>query len=156
MAAFQQSVAASARKHGGVVTQFSGDGAMVVFGLIAGSAPPADGALSFIAALAHEAARWPSSGMRIGADLGPVVAGVMGGSSHRQVTVAGDAVNVASRLQGEAKARDAALAVSDALIAASEEPESWEAQLGLKPAGPCRLRGRGEMLEIWIAARFPR
>lgn len=156
MGAFQDSVVASAKATGGVVTQFSGDGAMVVFGLLDEKGMPAEGALRFVDALADKGRSWPGSGLRVGAHLGPVVAGVMGSSSsHRQVTVAGDAVNVANRLQGEAKARGAVLALSDALLSATQEPETWITELGLASEGQCMLRGRTAALEIWIAKSFP-
>ena len=155
MGDFQDGVAAEAQANGGVVTQFSGDGAMVVFGLLDEKGLPVEGALRFVAALADKERGWPGSGIRVGAHLGPVVAGVMGGSSHRQVTVAGDAVNVANRLQGEAKARGVVLALSDALLSATQEPETWVTRFGLASEGPCLLRGRSVALEIWTAKSFP-
>lgn len=162
MAEFQTIVDAVAGESDGIVTQYSGDGAMVVFGL--GEPGPelaAQQALAFLEQIFAAAARIsvPDGsvlGLRAGAHLGPVQARVMGGARHRHVSVAGDAVNVASRVQGEAQKTGAALALSGPLLSASGDPQRWCARLHLVHAtAPVLLRGRRAPLELWYGRAGP-
>jgi adenylate cyclase len=142
---------------GGIIAHFAGDGAMVVFGLPEPGSKDALNALHFIEALyatVRTSADWPGLKLRVGGHAGPVKTGVVGGRKHRQLTVSGDVVNTASRLQDFAKTRKAAIALSDALLRSSPETLSWAKTAGLQPAGQHRLRGRMEPLEIWTGSPF--
>ncbi|MDK3018431.1 adenylate/guanylate cyclase domain-containing protein [Pseudodonghicola flavimaris] len=137
---------------GGIIAHFAGDGAMVVFGLPDPGPEDAMNALRFIDALFAAVATctdWPGLGLRVGGHAGPVQTGVLGGRHHRQLTVSGDVVNTASRLQDFAKTRGAAIALSAALLHSGPETRSWAARSGLSPAGQHRLRGRQTPLDIW-------
>ena len=137
---------------GGIIAYFAGDGAMVVFGLPDPQPNDAMQALRFIEAL-YAAVRvspnWPGLGLRVGGHSGPVKAGVVGGRRHRQVTVSGDVVNTASRLQDFAKSQKAAIALSYALVDASPETRSWAIKAGMRNSGQHTLRGRHAPIGVW-------
>ncbi|SEP00190.1 adenylate cyclase [Salinihabitans flavidus] len=137
---------------GGIIAHFAGDGAMVVFGLPEPGPDDAIRALRFIEALyaaVDASTTWPGLGLRVGGHAGPVQTGVVGGRRHKQLTVSGDVVNTASRLQDFAKSRQAALALSGALLQSSQEALSWAEKAGLRPAGQHKLRGRLEPIQVW-------
>jgi adenylate cyclase len=83
--------------------------------------------------------------IRVSIHYGRVVAGVTGGANHAQVTVNGDTVNVASRLQDAAKEHGVSLILSREVIAAAGAP------VGFQRLGNVALRGRSEPVEVWAA-----
>ncbi|GGC64798.1 adenylate/guanylate cyclase domain-containing protein [Chelatococcus reniformis] len=114
--------------HGGVVMNYMGDGAMSVFGLPEPAPADAANALAAAGAAIIEVRRWlatrPECGpgsidLRAGVHCGEVVFSRLGASDHQHITVAGDSVNVASRLLEVAKQARAALVASDDVIAAA-------------------------------------
>ncbi len=137
---------------GGIIAYFAGDGAMVVFGLPDPQPNDAIQALRFIDALyaaVRASPKWPGLGLRVGGHSGPVKAGVVGGRRHRQVTVSGDVVNTASRLQDFAKSQKAAIALSNALVEANPETRSWAVNAGMRNTGEHTLRGRHAPIGVW-------
>ena len=145
----------AAQRHGGVVMNFMGDGAMVLFGL---PDPAEDDAARALLAAEHivEAVRgWLAErqdglgsriGVRLGAHHGPVVISRLGSAAHEQITATGDSVNVASRLLEVAKQLGAALVVSDDLIRAAGNPPAFLA--AIEGRRRVVLRGRRAALEI--------
>ncbi|MEM8754909.1 MAG: adenylate/guanylate cyclase domain-containing protein, partial [Pseudomonadota bacterium] len=130
---------ATAEAHGGVVVSYIGDGALIAFGL-SGEGPEA--ALRCADALTAE-----GSGedlLRATVDRGPVSVAVLGGARHSTVTVAGDPVNVAARLQEAARAEGRRLVVT---AAAMEGVEG--AAPGLEPLGAFALRGRAAPVTLF-------
>jgi len=135
----------------GVISSFEGDGAMVIFGLPEPGPDDAARALACGRALLAAAASFASDAapdfalrLRVSLHFGPVTAAVVGGETQAQVTVTGDTVNVASRLQDTAKQHGAALVLSRACLEAA----------GAGPAGFLRLpdqpvRGRSGRIEAW-------
>src|SRR5438552_4100945 len=110
----------------GTIDQFAGDALMAVFG--APDPLPDHAARALRCALAMQARQrelnaqaeaqgLPPWGMGIGVNTGSVVAGTLGGAGRFEYTVLGDAVNVASRLQGVAAAGEV-LATASTLEAA--------------------------------------
>lgn len=120
--AFHDKVARTIVASGGVVLNFMGDGAFAAFGLPDPQMDDADRAFRASVELLREvrALALPlyagCADARIGLHRGDVVASRLGGTDHEQITLAGDPVNVASRLMDVAKANDARLAVSADLI----------------------------------------
>lgn len=149
---FHERVAQLASVHGGVVDQIIGDAAMVTFGLPEPGPRDAASALAFAAELgkANEVEADPSQYLRLGAHFGPVEVRALGGARHRHVTMVGDAVNAASRLQEAAKGAGARLAVSDTLLQQSGTPGRWIDTLGLRDLGLVDLRGRKMQLHVWV------
>jgi len=137
---------------GGVIVDWQGDGALIVFGLPQPAADDAARALATAVALADAApalAGGPlpkvAPRLRVSVHHGPVAAAVLGGRSQSVVTVAGDAVNLASRLQDVAKAEGVDLvATREALEAAGPE-----AARGWRPLTRASLRGRVAQAEVW-------
>ena len=146
LAAAQARIAAAAARRGGAVVERLGDGALVAFGFGAGDGGAAE-ALAFAAELAAPA---PGGGpaLRVSLQHGPVALADLGGGEWGHVTVAGDTVNVAARLQETAKKAGAAVVAGRAvLVAAGIDPET--AGPGLRRLPPETLRGRREPVEVW-------
>ena len=152
-------------RHGGVVLSFMGDGALAVFGLLDPQPGDARQALRAADGLVVQIRSWLGAqrltrgqpvDLRVGAHHGKVVASRLGAADHQQITVAGDSVNVASRLMEIAKELGAALVVSTDLIAASGiEP----AEMPFEGARAVTIRGREEPLRVayrWGGAVPPR
>ncbi len=158
LAAFTRQVEQAADRCGGMIADFAGDGALVVFGVPEPGADDVGQALRFIEQLdaaVLASADWPGLGLRFSAHAGPVQLGVLGGDRHRRVAVSGDVVNTASRLQDSARARDASLALSGAFVAATPHARRWAGQRGLVRLEPQQLRGRAALEEVWVGALRP-
>jgi adenylate cyclase len=139
--------------HGGVIEQFAGDGAMVIFGLPQPGAQDPVSALACARALLTELARWQSAlKPRAGLHFGPVAMARLGGKAQAQLAAAGDTVNVASRLEAFARQRGAALAVSDATVAAVRAAGRAELLAGLERWPDQSIRGREGRLTVWLAS----
>src|SRR2546427_6842977 len=99
-------------EHGGTIDKFAGDGVMAVFGAPDPMPDHAERALLCACAMQvkqHEvngqleADGLPALGVGIGVNTGTVIAGTVGGGGRLEYTVLGDAVNLAQRLQAEAR-----------------------------------------------------
>ena len=139
---------------GGVVLNFMGDGAMVVFGLPEAGEGDATQALAASLAMITAVRGWIArtgaetrlGGVRLGAHYGPVILSRLGHDEEQHITATGDSVNVASRLMEVAKANGAGIAVSKALwdaadVAGLTPPESWEV---------VAIRGREEPMTVGL------
>jgi adenylate cyclase len=139
----------AAERHGGVIVDFQGDGALMVFGLPDPSCDDAANALACAEALLAGRDRVQAEflfgpvALRVSVHCGPVACAVLGGRRHAQVSVTGDAVNVTSRLQEVAKARGVALVATRAALDAAGSDH------GMRPLGSEPLRGRRGEVEIW-------
>jgi class 3 adenylate cyclase/CHASE2 domain-containing sensor protein len=98
--------------HGGTLDKFMGDGIMSFFGAPQASAAPCDDAfaaardmLGELAALNAELAAEGKPELRIGIGLnfGAAVVGYIGAADRHEYTAIGDAVNIASRIEGLTK-----------------------------------------------------
>ena len=78
--------------------------------------------------------------VRIGINTGTVIAGLVGGAGRVDYTVIGDAVNVAQRLQTEARAGE--ILASAATMQRSMWPDA-------QPAGTRLLKGRQQPVEVY-------
>jgi adenylate cyclase len=101
------------RAHGGVLDRFAGDAVMAVVGAPNPVADHPERAVRCAVAMQRRQAELnaearalglPASDIGIGLNTGTVIAGLIGGAGRVDYTVIGDAVNVAQRLQSEAKA----------------------------------------------------
>jgi adenylate cyclase len=137
------------RDHGGMLDKFAGDAVMAVFG--APNPVPDHPVRALRCALAMQRRQaelnaeartlgLPASEIGIGINTGTVIAGLIGGAGRVDYTVIGDAVNVAQRLQSEAKAGE--ILASAATMARS----SWA---GAQPAGTRLLKGRQQPVEVY-------
>jgi adenylate cyclase len=148
LSAFRRIVREAVERHGGIVDKHIGDAVMVVFGVPQPAGHDArralDGARDVLAGIAQwNAARakegHPAVAIGIGAHWGDLFVGGVGDDQRLEVTVLGDTVNVAARLQEQAKHSHCALVVSqDLLDAAGEDPS----KNGWTALPPQILRGR--------------
>lgn len=151
--------------HGGTLDRYIGDGLMAVFGV---PEPADDDALRAVrcayrmtealAVLNTERARHdlPSLEMGIGLHTGDVVLGEIGAENALSVTVVGDTVNAASRLQALSRELSAALVMSDETLRASRirASENESALLAsLEHVGKVHLRGRRQQTDTWALPR---
>lgn len=138
---------------GGRLDKFIGDGAMAVFGFNASkreacrrAVDAARAIVAGLASLSEELAGELPAPLRvaIGIHVGPAIAGSMGYGQTMHVTVIGDTVNIASRLESVAKELDATLVVSSDVARLA----------GIGTAGLERhridIRGRAEPLDIEV------
>lgn len=153
----------AALKHGGLIEQFMGDGAMLIFGLPEPRSADAALALACARDLLESVADWnsaleeegePPVRLRIGIHYGPVVVARLGGAQQRHMSVAGDTVNVASRLEQLARAMMTPILVSGAVVDATRQEGREDLLGGFVPAAPQHIRGRSTPLPVW-AYRVP-
>lgn len=123
LADFRDRIAALVRTNGGFVDKFIGDGVLAIFGYGGEAGAASRQALDVVRALPAAMAGWQAADPTVpafravaGAALGPVFVGIVGSGERREFTVIGDAVNLASRLEGLAKERGAAAALSADLV----------------------------------------
>jgi class 3 adenylate cyclase len=144
-------MAAVVRAHGGMLDKFAGDAVMAVFGAPHPVADHAGRAVRCAVAMQRRQAELnaearalglPASdiGIGIGINTGSVIAGLVGGAGRVDYTVIGDAVNVAQRLQSEAKGGE--ILVAAATMARCAWPEA-------QPAGTRLLKGRQQPVEVY-------
>lgn len=136
--------------HGGVVDKYIGDAVMALFGVpLAHDDDPARAvacALDMCSALTElnerfAARGWPRLAIGVGIHSGLVVAGNMGSESRWNYTVLGDAVNLASRLEGLCKVYGASIVVSRATRAACPG-------IAFRELDRVGVKGRAEAVEI--------
>ncbi len=149
----------SALANRGVIEQFMGDGAMIIFGL---PEPKADDAVRALEASRHlldvladwnldlEAAGQEPVRLRIGLHFGPVIAALLGGERQGQITVAGDTVNVASRLQEMGKERKATIVASAEFVASVQRAGRDDMLTGMRRLAAQQVRGRNEAIDLWV------
>jgi adenylate cyclase len=148
----------------GVITNFMGDGAMIVFGLPEPSANDASNAARCCTALATRAQEWLASlpdsvaamvGVKLGAHFGTIIASRLGGGSQQQLTATGDTVNVANRLMEVAAEHGVVLALSDDLLQAAGGNQLFASGTLSGPA-KSHIRGRTGTLPVWLwQSRLP-
>ena len=152
-------VAEEVFRAGGVLDKFIGDGTMATFGAAADLAGPdgareaarraldcAEALLAASAKYNRERAGRGEDPMRlsVGLHVGPVLVGDVGAAGRMELSVVGDAVNVASRLEAATRLLKAGAATSGAVIAAAGgAPKGW------RPRGPLHLPGRHESVAVW-------
>ncbi|WP_300018387.1 CHASE2 domain-containing protein [uncultured Roseobacter sp.] len=147
---FHQITAQAVETEGGVVLNYMGDGALAVFGMTDANGNSADQALrtsfALIDAVRALGQEDYTVGCRIGLHHGDVILSRLGGDRHQQVSVAGDSVNLASRLLEIAKTEGATIAATDTLldVSALEPPRPADS------VKPVPVRGR----EGWATVHF--
>lgn len=141
--------------YGGSVTAYMGDGIAAFFGLEATREDdPIRASLSAlrivdeIQAYSREIeGAWgiQSVSVRVGLNSGWVAAGLVGGANPQLVAL-GDAVNVASRLQGAAE--------PGSILAGATTAVRIGSRFDLERIGPLALRGRSETVEAWKVVTY--
>ncbi len=137
-------------EHGGVLDKFIGDAILAMWG--APVAQPDDAARALACAGAMQrrlaglneqrVARGDDAiGAGIGLNTGEAVVGNIGSPRRLEYTVIGDAVNVASRLCGQAEA--------GAVLVAKATVDRAQSDLALEPLDPIRVKGKTEPIELY-------
>jgi len=145
-------------QHQGTLDKFIGDAVMAHWGALedgteSDHARQAVGAaLDMVTGLAELNAKWAAEGrdpfeIGIGLHLGDVLAGEIGSVDKIEFGVIGDAVNLASRIEGLTKYFGVQLLVSDAVA------HKVEQQAGLRNVGRVRVKGRVEPVELHAPSR---
>ncbi|ADO74644.1 adenylate/guanylate cyclase domain-containing protein [Stigmatella aurantiaca] len=139
---FQEMVGAI-QQHGGMVDKFIGDAVLAVFGLTEGEANPARAAvaagLEMQRRLEAYNARLAERGIQlrsgVGIHAGEAVAGYLGSTDRMEFTVIGHTVNVASRIEGQAREPRPPLLFSE------EVARRFGDAFGVKDVGSVPLKG---------------
>lgn len=142
-------------KHGGTVDKFIGDCVMAFWG-----APLPDPAHAVhavraaremqeaMAPIAADAAAqgWEGLAMRVGIHTGTVVVGNVGSRTRFSYTAIGDAVNLASRLEGENKNHGTTILLS------AETARALPPDIRVRPVGAVTVKGRAHSIEVYTLA----
>jgi adenylate cyclase len=146
--------------HGGVLEQFMGDGAMVVFGVPQPGPESAAAALAAARDLVQDirqhsetlvAAGEAPFQVSVGIHYGPVVVARLGGPTQAQLSTSGDTVNVASRLENLTREHHAAIAISGEVYEAVKITGRGELLEGFELLATHAVRGRVGRLAIWVS-----
>lgn len=138
--------------HAGMINDFVGDAVMAVFG--APLADPEHALHAVQSAAAMERAldelnrRWAGEGlpplrMGIGVHTGVVFAGNVGGAERIKYTMIGDAVNVASRVEGLNKDLGTTILITEQTLAIVGE------RARVKDRGPVAVKGRAAPVRVY-------
>jgi len=155
---FHDGVERAAQAHGGVIDKFIGDGALVVFGVPGGRPEDAANAVRCARQIAGAVADWtaetgspggPALACGIGIDFGAVAVAEVGGRAHAQITVAGDTVNVASRLEALTRDWRTAIILSDVAYQTARAAGAGDALEAFEALPDQRLRGRDRPIGLW-------
>jgi adenylate cyclase len=148
---FHTIVVDEAAARDGVVMNFMGDGAMIVFGIPEPAPDDASHAMEASYALVRATRQWIRDiGMeaeiprvRVGAHFGPVSLSRLGHEAHQQIAATGDSVNLASRLMEVGKEHGASIVASSRLLSRIET-------LSLPPDSvrTVEIRGRTQPIEV--------
>jgi two-component system sensor histidine kinase ChiS len=131
------------RANGGFVDKFIGDAVMAIFpGDPLDAVRAADGLMGEVRDFnaARPGAPMPLA-IGIGIHQGPVILGTVGDAERMDVTVIGDAVNVAARLESLTKAFGTAALVSEDALGSVRD--------GVRRVGAVRVKGRREAVELF-------
>ena len=136
----------------GTVDKFEGDLIMAFWGAPTLQADHAKracfAAIDQAEALVHLKDRWAAQGrpethVRMGINTGPMVVGNMGSDQRMDYTIMGDAVNVASRLEGANKAYGSYLMISEQTYLACEQ------DIDARELDTIRVVGKSEPVRVY-------
>lgn len=149
---------------GGTLDKYIGDGLMATFGTPISGAGDATRALACATGMARVIAIWNeervAAGERpfeiaIGIHHGPVLLGDIGDERRLEFATIGDTVNVASRLEGLARALQAVIVVSEAFVQAVSAEGGDVAELfkSFHIHESQSIRGRAAPMRMWALPR---
>jgi adenylate cyclase len=142
-------------RHDGTIDKFMGDGAMALFGVPEPGERDPLNALACARDLAEALAQWGSAaegapiGFGIGLHFGPVAVDQTGGQRQLHLSVSGDTVNVASRLESLSATHGAAIIASDALMDMAEAQGAGALLAGFTRLPMQTVKGRERPIGVW-------
>jgi class 3 adenylate cyclase len=155
--AYFEVVVGAVTRHDGVINKFIGDAVMAVFGVPKAIPDPERRAISAALEIQSEVAAINQrrakegrevSGFGIGVNTGPAIAGNLGSAERMEYTVIGDAVNVAQRLQAQAKEGE--------VMASATTVRRLAREFDLEALAPVKLKGKEHPIQIYrVLARRP-
>jgi class 3 adenylate cyclase len=133
-------------KYDGLVDKFLGDGVMITWGSIGGSAPNAGAAvncaLDILGELVaindfFEESGLPRISVGMGIDKGLAVCGNIGSQTRMEFTSIGSTVNLSSRLEGLCKSKSATIIISQSILAEakSQLDDRWKFETNVAVRG---------------------
>lgn len=149
---FEAAVPMIAYEHGGEVDKLIGDAIMVTFNTRGDQPDHALRAVRAGLALQRETGRivehhpgWPR--FRVGVNSGRAMVGLIGAEGGRGYTVIGDTVNLASRLEGQAKAGQ--------VVVGAGTYHALPDGTRVEPLGGVRIKGKETPVEAYILVELP-
>ncbi|WP_414472611.1 adenylate/guanylate cyclase domain-containing protein [Microvirga sp. M2] len=129
---FRRRVLRAASRHGGVIDKFTGDGALILFGVPGAQDGDAGRALACGRTMLELIQRWnakrrfdPPVRVGIGIHSGEVFCGVVGDESRLEFTVVGETVNIASRIEQATKNAGCDMLASREAVQEAGEDALW-------------------------------
>jgi PAS domain S-box-containing protein len=144
--------------HGGTLDKYIGDGVMATFGTPSTGPMDATNAIAATRQILRELARWNQQReergerrIRIGVGLhfGLATLGDVGTDQRFELTVVGDTINIASRIEQLSRLVRTAVVASDDLIQQAIAECGQEAIEGFRDLGAHRVRGRQSLIRLW-------
>ena len=155
-------LSASVFSHEGTIDKFLGDGLLAVFGAPMPSPRDATDAVRCALDMLYSVDRWNEHDQRsgdaairvaVGIHYGDVVQGDIGSDKQLELTVLGDTVNIASRVEGCCRSLDAAVLVTKSLVDALHSEGSDDLASRFSDQGRHTLRGRAEPVHLYGVKR---
>ncbi len=147
---YYQDMTEAVFEQGGLVNKYLGDGLMAVFGVTRNKPNPEE--RSVLAALemlkrleAISQLEGEKIEIGIGVNTGATIAGYLGSDERIEYTVLGDTVNVAQRLQEQAR--------PNRVFVGATTRQAIDGALKFRAVGPVELRGRTQPIETFEALR---
>jgi PAS domain S-box-containing protein len=144
--------------HGGTLDKYIGDGVMATFGTPAPGPMDATNAIAATRQILREIARWnqrrEAKGERririgVGLHFGQATLGDVGTEQRFELTVVGDTINIASRIEQLSRLVRTAVVASDDLIQQAIAECGQEAVQDFRDLGAHRVRGRQALIRLW-------
>jgi PAS domain S-box-containing protein len=144
--------------HSGTLDKYIGDGLMATFGTPTPGPMDASNAIAATRQMLRELARWnqrrEAAGERririgVGLHFGLATLGDVGTEQRFELTVVGDTVNVASRIERMSRLVRVAVVASDDIVRQAIAECGQEAVEGFRDLGEHRVRGRPALIRLW-------
>jgi class 3 adenylate cyclase len=157
-------LSASVFARNGTIDKFLGDGLMAVFGAPVPSAVDPTNAARCALDIQQSIDRWNERSGRtghaairvaVGIHYGEVVQGDVGSDKHLELTVVGDTVNIASRVEAYCRPLDAAVLVTEAFVHSLHAEGSEKVAETFVDQGDHTLRGCAEPIRLYGVRRSP-
>jgi PAS domain S-box-containing protein len=144
--------------HSGTLDMYTGDGLMATFGTPNPGPMDATSAIAATRQMLRELNHWNDARaekgeerIRIGVGLhfGPATLGDVGTDQRLELTVVGDTINIASRIEKLSRQVSTAVVASDELIHRAIAEAGREAVEGFVDLGEHQVRGRQALIRLW-------